>query len=401
MRFRYNAKDQAGKLIQGILEAESQDEIINRLQGLGYFPLEITPIIEKKPISLKGLFGQRISRKEIAAFTRQLADLIDSGVPMIKGMDLLHRQSENQNMKNMLSNIRSFIEEGGTLHEALEHHPKYFSRLYIGMVNAGEVGGFLPEVLNQLADFFEQEADLKGKVMASLTYPVVMILVCIAVVLVLVTFVIPKFKMVFENMGQDLPWNTVLILNISNFMQEFFPILFIGGTIGIFALIRLLKRPSVQLKIDHLTLTMPLIKEIILKKELIHFCRVLNALLRNGITLIPSLEIVAGSIENKVLAAEIEKLPVSISKGQRFAQAMEKCPYFPVLMVNMIAISEESSRIDHVLFKLANSYEKEVNRLLKMLTSLIEPTIIVIMAVIVGFIVSGMILPMFSLNVGG
>ncbi len=400
-KYRYKAKDSNGKIIDGVIEAENEVTVVSRLQGLGYFPLEIKEIKSKEPFSLKSLFGKKVSRKELMVFTRQLSDLIEAGIPIVKALDTLKQQTSNEYFQEIIASLKSSIEEGNTFYESLQQYPQYFSKLYCGMIKAGEAGGFLPEVLNRLATFFEEENELKGKITASMLYPLVIIFICLVVIFVLITFVIPKFQKVFMDLNQELPWNTQLILSVGKFMQHYF-IFVLLGLAGIVIFIKnLLKNPAIKLQVHSYLLKIPLLKEIVLKKELIHFCRILYSLLKNGITLVPALEIVEESVENRAFAREITKLPIAISKGKRFAEALKKCKYFPIVMVNMIAIAEESGKVEDVLLKLSKSYEKEVDRLLKILTSLIEPTIIVIMALIVGFIVSGMILPLLSLNVSG
>ncbi len=399
-KYSYEAKDTNGKIVKGILEADDQSVVITRLHGLGFYPLKVEKQTVKKGFSFSLLGKKRIPKKQILFFTRQLGDLIEAGIPLVKSLEIITQQATNNELHDTLYDIKMFIEEGGTLHDALSKHPRDFSRLYCGLVKAGETGGFLPEVLSRLADLLEQEDELKSQILSSLAYPTIMILVGLTVVVVLVTYVIPNFQRVFVDLNQDLPYLTQFVLGMSAFMRNniHFILLALAGIV--FFIKQLLSRKTILLSLHHYLLVIPVISTLILKKELSQFCRTLYALLKNGITILPSLEIVRGTIENKALSQEIDKVPVMISKGKHLAESLRECRYFPVIMINMLAVAEESSHLEDVLLKLANSYEKEVQRYLKVLTSLIDPAIIIFMAVIVGFIVAAMILPLFSLNVG-
>lgn len=398
--FTYKAKDQKGELIQGTLEAENQTAVVNRLQAMGFFPVLIQAEARKKDRGsfLGGIMKSRIRASDLATFNRQLADLISAGVPLVKSLGIILNQTSNEQLKSILQEINNDVSAGDTLAKALTKHPKVFSKLYCAMVKSGEAGGMLDGVLQRLADFSEDEENLKGKVKSALAYPVIMVLAGAGAVIVLMTVVIPKIVNIFAELNQALPLPTQILIKITNFLANYWLFILLIGGFGVSALWRYSKTGEGKRIFHRLQLQMPLLGLVITKKEVARFARTLGSLLHNGVSILNALEITEEVIVNVFVSEEIAKISDNITQGAGVAAPLRNSNIFPPVVVNMIAIGEETGRLDEVLLKIASSYEMEVDRSVKLLTSLIEPIIILVMGCIVGFIVIAMLLPIFNID---
>lgn len=394
--YKYKAKDNNGKFIQGVIEADNNFTVVTQLQTMGYFPIDVSTEKKAKPLRF---LRRRITTSDLTVFNRQLADLLDSGVPLVKGLDIIKEQASNVYLKEIVESIMNDVHGGATLADALSKHPKVFSKLYCALVRSGEMGGMLETVLQSLAEFSEKEDELKGKILSALAYPTVMVMVGISVITILMTVVIPKIIDIFDQFNQALPPLTVILITISHFTGKFWWAI-IGSIIALIViLINFSKTNEGKYLIDRLKLKIPLLGELVLKREIARFARTLGNLLKNGVSILPSLDIVIESITNKVVEQELIKMPEVISQGSNMSSFLSESKIFPQIIVSMIAVGEHTGKVEEVLLKIASSYEAEVERKLKTITSLIEPIIILILGIVVGFIVISMLLPIFSLNI--
>jgi type II secretion system protein F len=401
--FSYKAKDSGGQLIAGTLEAESTNLVISRLQSMGYFPVNIENESEKKKSAATAAktIGRRVKINDLATFNRQLADLLGSGIPLVKALAVIQNQTQNETLIQIITQINQDVSGGDSLAQAMAKHPKVFSKLYTAMVKAGETGGLLDAVLQRLADFAETEAETRSKVKSALAYPVIMIIAGIGAVIVLMTVVMPKILKIYTELNQTLPMPTQILISIDNFLHNYWYV-----AIGIIAFVsfgfwRASKSEEGRRIIDGFLLKLPIVGDMVVKKEIANFARTLGSLLHNGVSILPALDIVHDVLGNKIIQDEVGKIPQNVTQGEGVAAPLKKSPVFPPVVVNMMAIGEETGRLDDVLVKIARSYDMEVDRAVKTLTSLIEPIIILAMGMVVGFIVISMLLPIFSIDPSG
>lgn len=374
--------------------------VISRLQAMGYFPVSVENESEKKrrTTAVAKRLARRVRINDLATFNRQLADLLSSGIPLVRALGIIQNQTANESLVEIIGQIAQDVAGGDSLAGAMAKHPKVFSKLYVAMVRSGEAGGMLDVVLSRLADFAETEAEVRAKIKAALAYPVVMVFAGIGAVTILMTVVMPKILKIYSELNQTLPWPTQALIAISDFLRTYWFVILAGVGGAAIALWRILKTPEGKRAFDRLLVQIPLLGPMIVKREIANFARTFGSLLHNGVSILPALEIVHEVLTNTVVADEVAKIPEHVTQGEGVAGPLKKSKVFPPVVVNMIAIGEETGRLDDVLLKVARSYELEVERAVKTLTSLIEPLIILGMGVVVGFIVIAMLLPIFSID---
>lgn len=399
-QFSYRAKDSNGQMITGMLEAESTNLVISRLQAMGYFPVLIENESEKRKgaTAVAKSFAKRINVNDLATFNRQLADLLSSGIPLVKALAVIQNQTSNATLIQIVTQINQDVSGGDSLAIAMAKHPKQFSKLYTAMVKAGETGGMLDVVLQRLADFAELEAETKSKVKSALAYPVIMVMAGIGAVITLMTVVMPKILKIYTELNQTLPLPTQILITVNEALREYWYVPLGGTPLVCIAFWRAIKSEEGKRMIDTALIKIPLLGNMIVKKEIANFSRTLGSLLHNGVSILPALEIVHDVLGNRVIADEVAKIPQNVTQGEGVAAPLKKSKVFPPVVVNMMAIGEETGRLDDVLMKIARSYDMEVDRAVKTLTSLIEPIIILGMGLVVGFIVIAMLLPIFSID---
>lgn len=398
--FTYRAKDRKGTPIEGVMEAESTGAVTARLQAMGYFPLTVAEVTPRRTTSAISILS-RIRVSDVAALFRQLSDLIGAGVPLVRALAVVTDQTPNEQLRGILQQISQDVSSGDSMAQAMAKHPKVFPKLHCSMVRAGEAGGLLGDVLERLAMFTEAEEELRSKIWSSLAYPLVMVGAGTVAIVVLVTVVIPRIITIFDSIDQALPPITELLIGIISFTRSYWWAL-LGGLIAIAAgLYNLARTDDGRLMIDRILLRTPLVGTIIIKREVGKFARTLGSLIRNGVTILSALEIVADVITNRVIQREVAQIPADITQGEGISKTLQGSRVFPPVVVNMIAVGEETGHLDSALLRIADSYERQVERSVKTLTSLIEPLIIVAMAVVVGFLVIAMLLPIFSIDVSG
>jgi type II secretion system protein F len=399
--FRYKAKDSRKEMITGILEAETEQEALAKLSKMGYFPLSI----EREEASSEGQtdplslgFFTRIRRRDITVFTRQLADLLEAGLPLMRGLDVLWEQTENRRLQEVLASLASQVKDGKSFSEALTLYPKIFSNLYVNMVKSGEVGGMLSEVLARLADFGENDEELRAKVRAALAYPILILFVGMATVAVLLIFVVPKLVSLFQDVGQILPLPTRILIELSQGLVHFWWVVLSVVVLSVFLLRRGRLSRRVRLAIDGVKLRIPVWGPLIKKVEIATFARSLATLLSHGVPILQAMQVVVQATENELLRGEFKRIGEQLKGGTTLSQEIRRGRMFPALVTNMVAIGEEAGNLDRSLFKIADTYEREADRAMKLMTSLVEPVMILVMGSIVGFIVIAMLMPIFQID---
>ncbi len=396
-RYTYLAKINPQKNIQGEIEAETEQEAINKLLGLGYFPISIS----SKILSLEkqGMLSlQRVSRKDISAFTRQLSTLIDSGINITNSLNMIAKQATNKFLKIILNDINAKIKDGKSLSESLESYPKLFPGLYSATIRTGEASGNLNETLKRLSGFLERQEEFKDSIRAALTYPFFILVVSALTICVLLMFVVPRLVSMFEDMGQVLPLPTRILINSSAFLKSYGWIIIAVIIAAAFLLRRLYLSPQGKILFDRLKLKTLFAGKIVLKTEISRMMRTLSLLLSSGVPITSSLEISVTVVENQILKAEILKFKEGISAGSSFSDSLKVSPFFPEFVTNIIAVGEETGRLDQAMQRIADDYEKELEKSLNAMTRMLEPVIILIMGLVVGFIVLSMLLPIFQIN---
>lgn len=396
-KFIYTAKPHPSKTIQGVIEAESEQDAVNKLSKIGYFPI----FLKSEGISFKeqDIFRfKRISKKEIAFFTAQASSLIESGINIINTISIIFNQSANKYLKSILSDIISKVKDGKSLSDSLAAFPHVFSSLYSSMVRVGEASGNLKEILKRLADYLESEEEFKNTLRASLVYPFFIFSIGLLTILVLLIFVIPRLVTMFEDMGQSLPLATQIIIGVSGLLRHYWWLIFAICGVFVFSLERLRSNPQGRLYWDKIKLRLAIFGPIILKAQISRLMRTLSLMLSSGMPITPALEISTSILENEVLKVEVQKFKEEITSGASLSHCLKNSQFFPEFTTNIIAIGEETGDLDKSLIRIADDYEKEIDRSLKTLTRLLEPIIILVMGLVVGFIVLSMLLPIFQIN---
>ncbi|MDO8662637.1 MAG: type II secretion system F family protein [Candidatus Omnitrophota bacterium] len=396
-KFIYTAKSKPDHLIKGEIEAETEQEAVERLSKQGQYPVSIKLLdLASQRKSFLGL--KKISTSEITLFTRQLCELNESGVNVVKSLSIIANQIPNAYLKDIIKDALSKIKEGASLSESLSAHPDVFSSMYTAMVHSGEIGGTLEPTLKKLADFLENEEELKGSVKSALIYPAFVFTVGILTIVVLLTFVIPRLVSMFKDMGEALPLPTQILISLSGFLRGYWLIILMTLITLLLVFRRTIKTSKGKLSWDSFKLKIALWGQVILKSELGRWLRTLSLLLAGGISILSSLDVSKTVVENELLKLEIEKLIKQLSSGASLSSAMKNSKIFPDFVINIVGVGEDTGSMDKALLRIADNYEKSVAQELKTLTRLLEPMIILFMGLVVGFIVLSMLLPIFQIN---
>ncbi|MFH1458499.1 MAG: type II secretion system F family protein [Candidatus Omnitrophota bacterium] len=396
-RYAYKAKNEPQKVIQGFMEAASQQDVVDKLAGMGYFPVSIRPedsYLYKK----RFLTFRKISNRDIVLLSRDLSSLIESGVNILNSLHIIATQTPNKYLKTVLSDMMDKIKDGKSLSESMNTHTELFSDLYISMIHSGEVGGNLDVTFKRLTDYVEKEEELKNSLRSALTYPVFVFGVGTLTVIVLLTFVIPRLVTMFEDMGQALPLPTRILMGSSEFLRSFGWLLLAMAFLAVIILKRTAQKPQARAHLDKIKLRLAVWGPIVLKSQISRLMRTLSLLLSSGIPVVYALETATITVENQVLREELKKFKERIRQGESFSRCLTDSRLFPDFVTNIVTVGEESGRLEQALLRIADDYEKEVESSLKVLTRLLEPVIILAMGLIVGFIVLSMLLPIFQIN---
>ncbi len=398
--YAYKVRDKAGKVVEGQLDAESEQLLVAKLRSMGYTPIDVKAQRAEtlsRDLSIPGLGANRIKLKDVAVFSRQFATMINSGLSLLRALYILAEQTENKALGAVVNEVRMDVEKGSSLSAALARHPKAFNRLYVSMVKAGEVGGVLDTVLVRLADTIEKQVELRRKVKSAMTYPVVVGVLVLLIVTAMLLFIIPMFKGLYTELGGELPMPTQILINISSACRKFWYLIFtleIGAAVGFK---RWIHSDEGRKKWDALKLRVPVFGGLVRKTALARFSRTLAALVRSGVPILESLDIVADTAGNHVVSTAVRDAQTAVKQGEGLATRLENHPVFPPMVVQMMAVGEETGAVDEMLDKIADFYDQEVEATVNALTSLIEPLLIVVMGGAVGGMVIALYMPMFNI----
>jgi type IV pilus assembly protein PilC len=391
--FIYSGRTRSGQTINGEMEAATREAVVARLRSQQIVATAVRP----KPREISFSFGGSVTEKEIVVFTRQFATMIDAGLPLVQCLEILASQQDNKAFKKTLTEIRQSVEGGLTFAAALKQHPKVFSGLYANMVEAGEAGGILDTILNRLAQYMEKAMALKKRVKSAMIYPSTIITVAVLVVIFLLIFVIPTFKAMFEGFGATLPLPTVIVLELSRIARQYF-LIFIGVVVAaVLALRYWYSTPAGKLTVDSLLLKAPVFGILIRKVAVAKFTRTLGTLISSGVAILDGLEITARTAGNKVVENAVMRTRASIAEGKTISDPLKASGVFPHMVVQMIAVGEQTGALDAMLGKIADFYDDEVDTAVTNLTSLLEPMLMVFLGVVIGGVVIAMYLPIFKL----
>jgi general secretion pathway protein F len=401
-QFAYKAKKDDGSVVTGTLQAESERSALDSLGRMGVFPMEIESRAEDKPGARAADGPRQTHRKvkpaDVALFTRQLADLMKAGVPLNRALHTLAAQTTNLTLSQIIQEIEKQVSDGAQLHEALGRFPKIFSGLYLSMVRAGETGGFLEDVLHRLAIFIEKDQDLRSRISSAMAYPILLIVIGTAAITFLMVFFIPRFSEIFKRMGDSLPLPTQIVMAISYFLRDYWMFASMGVVALMFAWTRLLASGRGRRMVDRLKIRIPLFGEIVKKNAVSRFTRTLGTLLKSGVSILNALEISKAAMANAVLMEDIDEASAGVKQGKGLAEILRGSRYFPAMVIDMIAVGEEGGNLDEVLINVAESYDLQVERAVRVFVALFEPALLLVMATLVGFIVIAMLLPVFTLS---
>ena len=391
--FVYSGRTRSGQTINGEMEAATREAVVARLRSQQIVATAVRP----KPREISFSFGGSVSEKEIVVFTRQFATMIDAGLPLVQCLEILGSQQDNKAFKKTLTEIRQSVEGGLTFAAALKQHPKVFSGLYANMVEAGEAGGILDTILNRLAQYMEKAMGLKKRVKSAMIYPSTIITVAVVVVIFLLIFVIPTFKAMFEGFGATLPLPTVIVLELSRIARQYFLVVLGVVVAAVVGLRYWYSTPAGKLTVDSLLLKAPVFGILIRKVAVAKFTRTLGTLISSGVAILDGLEITARTAGNKVVENAVMRTRASIAEGKTISDPLKASGVFPPMVVQMIAVGEQTGALDAMLGKIADFYDDEVDTAVTNLTSLLEPMLMVFLGVVIGGVVIAMYLPIFKL----
>lgn len=393
--FKYEAINKTGEKVKGTYEAEAKNHVLIMLKGKDLYPVKVEEVIKGKEVGV-GLFN-RVKIKDIAIFCRQFHVMLNAGVPIIKCLDILRYQTDNKKLKVVLSEVYEEVQKGLTFSEALKSHKDIFPELLIHMVEAGEVSGTLDIIMERMAVHYEKENKIQNKVKGAMVYPIILSIVSVLVVIFLLTFVMPTFVGMFSSSGVELPLPTRILIAISDAIKSYWYLIFLVLTMVIYGIKKYIATDSGSIVIDKIKMRTPVVKGTTQKVVTSRFTRTMSTLLVSGIPLIQAIEIVSKIVQNKIVEKGLSDVKEEVRKGIDLATPINKIGFFPPMVVSMIKIGEESGSLDEILDKTANFYDDEVEVALQKMVTMLEPLMIVFMAVIIGAIVIAMVLPMFDM----
>ena len=394
--YAYKVRDRSGNLVTGTLVADNERLVLERLREMGYTPLEVGK--EKKGLNLEiNIRPQKIKLKEVAIFSRQFATMVNSGLPILRALSILSDQVTNKELAKTLGQIRNDVEQGSSLSVAMAKFPKAFNDLYIAMVKSGETGGMLDDVLLRLADVLEREVHLRQKIKSAMTYPVAVVALVVLIMSAMLLFVVPQFKSIYGQLGGTLPLPTRLLLVASDTVKKYWYVVIIAVVVFRFAFKRYKKTDAGRATLDALKLKIPIFGTLFHKTALSRFSSTAGMLMKSGVPILQALDIVADTVNNKVMSKAVVDVQSSVREGESIAKPLGRHPVFPPMVVQMLAVGEETGQVDTMLDKVATFYEQEVEASVDALTSLIEPLLIAIIGGAVGAAVIALYMPMFNI----
>lgn len=396
-QFRYEVKKAPGVSASGVIEAESQRAAVARLRDMGYFPISVTLNADQQKRDVRSAL-KRVRLSDRNVFFRQLANLIESGMPISRALSTLVEQTENPKMLAVIAQLREDVQKGASFAEALEQHPKIFSPMLVNMVRAGETGGMIEAVMWRIVTFGEQEEELRGKAISALIYPAFLLTVGSVAIFVLVSFVFPKFVIIFNDFNATLPLPTRVVMGICDFMGTFWWAVLLAVIIVVTSFVSYMRTQTGRRQRDSVLLRIPVVRDLVQRFEMAKFARTLGTLLDNGVPVLTSLKVTADTLSNVHIAEEVRGLHSRVIDGDSISDSLRQTRHFPPMVVNMFAIGEESGRLGPVTARIADAYDTEVDRAVKAMAALFEPVLIVFMGVVIGFLVIAMLLPMLTLS---
>ncbi len=395
--FDYQVRDRAGKVVRGRIDAESPTAVASKLKSMGYAPISITQANAglNKEIKIPGV-GNKVKLKDLAISARQFATMINSGLSLLRALAILSDQTENKALAEVYGSVRLAVEQGSSLSQALGQHPKVFPPIMVNMTRAGETGGFLDQVLLQLADNFEAEVKLRSTIKSAMTYPLVVFGFAILSVTGMLLFIVPVFAQMFDSLGGVLPLPTRILVVLSSILKTFMPFLIILLIVGLVLWKKYKQTPRVRNVVDPMKLKMPVFGQLFQKIALSRFSRNLGTMIHAGVPILQSLDIVADTTGNVVIARAIRDVEVSVRQGESLAGPLVNHPVFPPMVVQMMAVGEDTGSLDAMLHKISDFYDQEVEATTEALTSLIEPIMIAVVGAIVGAMIVALYMPIFK-----
>ena len=391
--FKYTAKGMDGGTMTGTLTVANQGLVLEALRKQGLVVIGVREVA-----STKGRVRTGVKLEDLVVFSRQLATLVDAGIPLVTSLDTLYAQLEQRGMKAVVGRVRDDVEGGTNFTEALAKHPTVFSTLFVSMVKAGEASGTLAEILDRLATYLEKTSALERKVKSSLVYPALVTCMAFGITALLLLKVVPTFKSIFAQLGGELPLPTKILLQVSDFCQHYFFLGIILMVVAVIAFQRLAKTPAGRLRLDRIILRLPIFGILLRKVAIARFARTLTTLTKSGVAILTALEIVGKTAGNRVVELAVERVRVSIREGESIAGPLGASGVFPPLVVRMVGVGEQTGQMEKMLTKIADFYESEVDTAVGSLTSIIEPLIIGVLGVIIGGIVIAIFLPIIKIT---
>ena len=401
-RFVWEGRTRGGGTMNGELDAPSEAFVVAQLRRQQIVPVRIKAKARDLSIKLPG-FQKKVTRKDLAIFTRQFATMIDAGLPLVQCLDILGEQQEHDTFKKIILKVKEDVESGSTFADALKKHPKAFDELYVNLVAAGEVGGILDTILARLAAYIEKAMKLAKQIKGAMVYPSTILAVALVVTVVLLLYVIPIFGQMFADFGQDLPAPTVFVLGVSAFTRKYFLVILVAIVLLVVAIRWYYRQENGRRNIDRILLKAPIVGSLIQRIAVARFSRTLGTMVASGVPILESMDIVARSAGNKIIEEAIVRARTSISEGKTIAEPLSESKVFPVMVTQMVGVGEATGALDTMLNKIADFYDDEVDAAVAAMTSLLEPMLMVFLGVVIGGLVIAMYLPIFKLAgvVGG
>lgn len=403
-QFSYTAKQGPQRIIDGRIEAGNLDQAICKVIEMGFTPLDVVPFTAKsiKSESRKNfgldMFFDRVPMKDVAQFTRQMADLMEAAVPILRSLKIVEMQTTNKKLRSVINEICDFVKDGGSFSNSLARHSRIFPVMYINLVKTGEESGQLETIFNRLAEYLEKEQQSRSKVASSMAYPLLVLLLGIVTVFVLLTFVIPRLSGIFEEFDQMLPWPTMFLMNLSAFFLKYGWIILLVLVAGGTYLAQWLQTPSGRQFLDARKLELPLLGSFFLQVEFGRFARTLGTLLGNGVAISTALDASCAAMENVILKKEMQKVLDEVKMGSPLRAALKQSLHCPVVALQIISVGEETGHLDRSLMKVAETYERQTTETTTKIVSLLGPLFLLVIVSMVGFVVLAMLLPILKMN---
>jgi len=397
--YSYKVSDSAGKTVEGTMDAGDEKELVGRLHTMGYIPIRITSLDGGKS-GLNDFFAffNKVSKTDVMLFTQDISTLLNAGLPIDRSLAIIADITENKKFETLIRDILKNVHEGNDLSGAFAKYPDVFSPLYVNMVKAGEAGGVLELILQKLAEFLKNSRELTDYIKSAMVYPLLLASVGGISMIILLTFVIPKFSVIFADMGQTIPLSASILLGLSAALKTYWWLIITVIGAAIFFIKKYIKTEAGKFNFDRSLFNFPLTGKIIKNLETARFARTLGTLLKSGVPVLEALKLVKDIIGNSFIAGSMDKICDQVKEGERFSKPLRESNLFPSLAVQMVIVGEETGKIDELLIKVADNYDSVVRSTVKKLISLLEPAMILIMGIVVGFIVISMLMAIFSVN---